>query len=685
MYDAHRFAQIFASCIEEHPLLIYASALPFTPIDTMIYNHFGTGSQLTRVTGDLDRLWSPLRMVLLHNDNIQSLAFTSDGSRIVAAALDNTIQSWDVHAGSRATTLMPSHNAAETKTLRILALSSDCMRIVSLCIHNVSSESDNETALYVLDVSSGVQPLEQIDADFNDIRTGLFSADGAFFACSAGSAIHLWDANSGKRMLSSASGVDKSDAITSLAFFPDSTHAVAGSSSGKICIWAVNQDILGPLAQAYGTVGEIYSLHILADGSQLRSLSSDGTVCIRDLAPDLSIVTAAIIDNEYLTANPGDHFSFGAFSVDGIQVVLGTYRGSIVLCNAGSGAVIHTIDNGSRPTAIAMSSDGRMIASDSGTSIRLWDISAIQSATGTSPTTSESAHGCFVSIPACSLDGTFIAFKKFVEHEGLTIRFMDISSDQKFVWHLRDQVDDILSFALSPDGRKLMFSSCSRGICVWDTVTKTTIHEIQDEYSYSITAADFSPDGKRLVCGSSDGKISIWDTIEGVRLVGPWKGHWNGPRMSVAFSPDGTQVASGACDRNEICIWDAMSGGRVVGPLNEPGGPADSVAFSHDGTKIISRSYSDGSSMQWDITSGAQIQFSDSLPRSRCPCRARDRFILDSSNWIIDSEALTYRPITRLTAMIDTVQMTVSSLTSMVLITHTKAFILHFPPNMLVA
>ncbi|KIL58337.1 hypothetical protein M378DRAFT_15644 [Amanita muscaria Koide BX008] len=40
VYDAHRFAQYFSNTIEEHPLLIYVSALPFTPANTSIYQRF---------------------------------------------------------------------------------------------------------------------------------------------------------------------------------------------------------------------------------------------------------------------------------------------------------------------------------------------------------------------------------------------------------------------------------------------------------------------------------------------------------------------------------------------------------------------------------------------------------------------------------------------------------------------
>jgi hypothetical protein len=55
VYDAHRFAQYFANTIEEHPLLIYVSALPFTPANTRIYQRFYRG--ITKVVSGVAKSW----------------------------------------------------------------------------------------------------------------------------------------------------------------------------------------------------------------------------------------------------------------------------------------------------------------------------------------------------------------------------------------------------------------------------------------------------------------------------------------------------------------------------------------------------------------------------------------------------------------------------------------------------
>ena len=76
-------------------------------------------------------------------------------------------------------------------------------------------------------------------------------------------------------------------------------------------------------------------------------------------------------------------------------------------------------------------------------------------------------------------------------------------------------------------------------------------------HSSPVVSVAFSPDGSHIASGSSDKTVRIWDAKTGVHLT-TLKGHSDFVR-SVAFSPDGNHIASGSEDRT-VQIWDAKTG-----------------------------------------------------------------------------------------------------------------------------
>jgi WD40 repeat protein len=95
----------------------------------------------------------------------------------------------------------------------------------------------------------------------------------------------------------------------------------------------------------------------------------------------------------------------------------------------------------------------------------------------------------------------------------------------------------------------------------------------------------------------SDKTIRVWDADTGNVVSGPFTGHTNWVRISVAFSQDGKHIVSGS-DKT-IRVWDADTGNVVSGPFNHTHS-VNSVAFSQDG-KIVSGS-DDKTIWVWDAT-----------------------------------------------------------------------------------
>lgn len=121
----------------------------------------------------------------------------------------------------------------------------------------------------------------------------------------------------------------------------------------------------------------------------------------------------------------------------------------------------------------------------------------------------------------------------------------------------------------------------------------------------------WSPDGTRIASASMDKTVKVWDAATGRTLV-TYKGHNDGV-YSVSWSPDGKQVAS-ASRANEVQVWNAQTGEQTL-RYPDSSGSVWVVAWSPNSTLIASGGdLSDTTVQVWDGKSGTTFTAHKDVP-----------------------------------------------------------------------
>jgi WD40 repeat protein len=204
--------------IESYPLQIYASALLFSPKKSIIrqlFKHEEPNGIAVRPA--MSAGWSACLQTLEgHSDEVGSVAFSHDSTKLVSASRDMTIKVWDTSSGACLQTL-----EGHSSYVSSVAISHDSTKL--------TSASWDET-VKVWDASSGAC-LQTLKGHSSHVNSVAFSHDSTKLAsASSDDTVKVWDVSSGACLRALNTG----RYLSSLSF--DTTNCYLHTEIGTIRI-----------------------------------------------------------------------------------------------------------------------------------------------------------------------------------------------------------------------------------------------------------------------------------------------------------------------------------------------------------------------------------------------------------------------------------------------------------------
>jgi WD40 repeat protein len=129
---------------------------------------------------------------------------------------------------------------------------------------------------------------------------------------------------------------------------------------------------------------------------------------------------------------------------------------------------------------------------------------------------------------------------------------------------------NLLSVAMSPDGKMVAMGGYGNIVTLWNIVDPST-PRIDLPVSFSVRALTFSPSGSQLVATGGTGMFSIWDMGVVGRDARPTKTiHWDGGNgRAVAFARRGDLLVTASEEEGTVQFWDParLSGCETISSL----------------------------------------------------------------------------------------------------------------------
>ncbi|MEH2069954.1 MAG: serine/threonine-protein kinase [Nostoc sp.] len=276
-----------------------------------------------------------------HSSDVNSVAFSPDGTTLGSASDDKTIKLWNLATKQEIRTLEGHSNWIWT-----IAFSPDSKTLAS-------GSADKTIKLWNLATGKLIRTLQ---GHTDGVTSVSFSPDGKILASGSASKdtkIRLWNLETGK-LIRTLEG--HANGVQAVVFSPDGKTLASGSWDKTIKLWNLGTGKL--IRTLKGNGGAILSVAFAPDGKTLASGSNDKTIKL------WNVETGKLM---HTLKGHNDKINSVAFlpstPLNNITLVSGSSDKTIKLWNPVTGEKIRTLETGSGYIyAVAISPDGQTIA-----------------------------------------------------------------------------------------------------------------------------------------------------------------------------------------------------------------------------------------------------------------------------------------------------------------------------------
>jgi WD40 repeat protein/transcriptional regulator with XRE-family HTH domain len=431
----------------------------------------------------------------------------------------------------------------------------------------------------------------------NPLYATAFSPDGKILAAAgAGMVVRLWDVTDPARPVAAGTLSGPASTIYSVAFSPDGHTLAAASADNTVRLWDVTDPArprpLGP--PLTGPTGYVHAVAFSADGRLLAAGSGnsipgrhDDTVWIWDVTRPAHPVLAAGMPLK----GPASLISGVAFSPDGQTLAASSQDHKVWLwkvARSGAATPAGTLTTATNwVDALAFSPDGTQLAA--GTSearLLVWNMAtrALVAATPYPKPVTTVAWDGSGRLAVADADGT--------------ASIMTLPAPVLLTGNAPASV------AYRPDGRVMAVGGTS--IELWDTARRTLRATYPLPGGTSINALAFAPAGNILAAAYGDGRVQLLSGATLAPLSPPFPVTARGAAESVAYSPDGKTIVTGA-DDGSVRTWSVTDPARPrpLADVPDAGTYVYTVAYAPDGKTVAAASVNNLTRL-WNVTDPAR-------------------------------------------------------------------------------